>query len=126
MGGVFYPTGYAFIMFASIQDAERVAHEIDCVIDSNTDDSGTVTLLSPEMVLSEIGYTNGASDLSLPPERAEAAKVQKYVSLARQGHCALLVHMGSDTKTERVMQAVRKVPFSYGQHYRLLVIEDLI
>lgn len=126
LAGVFYPKGYAFIMFANGQDAEQVAHEIDCVIDSNPDDSGTVTLLSPETVLSEIGQVNGASDLALPSVGTEAATVQKYVALARQGHSALLVHMGSDAKAERVMQAVRKVPFSYGQRYHLLAIEDLV
>jgi hypothetical protein len=31
----------------------------------------------------------------------------------------------SDVETEQVMQAVRKVPFSYGQRYHFLVIEDL-
>ncbi|MGY8904335.1 MAG: RNA-binding protein [Burkholderiales bacterium] len=126
LGGVFYPKGYAFILFARLEDAEQVAHEIDCVIDSNSDDSGTVSLLGAETILRDIGKVNGESDVVLPSVGTEGATVQKYVSLARQGHCALLIHMGNSEKAERVMQAVHKVPFAYGQRYHLLAIEDLV
>jgi hypothetical protein len=125
LGGVFYPKGYAFIMFPTLADAEQVAKEIDAVIDSNPDDSGTVMMLPPDMVLRDIGKVTGAEDVTLPSVGTEGATVRQYVSLARQGHHALLIHVGTREKAERVMQAARKAHFSFGQRYHLLAMEDL-
>ena len=33
MGGVFYPTGYAFIMFPDSEDAKKIAHELETASD---------------------------------------------------------------------------------------------
>ncbi|MDO8770988.1 MAG: RNA-binding protein [Burkholderiaceae bacterium] len=121
MGGVFYPKGYAFIMFPNAQDAEQVAQEVL----TNHGSSAVVMFLTPLEILREIGKADGESDIELPSVGTEGATVTKYVELARQGHCALMVKVQSDEETERVMAAVRKVPFSYGQRYHLLAIEDL-
>jgi hypothetical protein len=55
----------------------------------------------------------------------EGATVRQYVDLAQQGHHALMIPAPSQDATERIMEVVRKVPFSYAQRYHLLVIEDL-
>jgi hypothetical protein len=83
--------------------------------------------LNPQAVLREIGkLESDEAPAKLPSIGTEAATVAKYINLARQGHHALMVRVHSDAETELVMQAVRKVPFSYGQRYHLLAIEDLV
>ena len=120
MSGVFYPKGYAVIMFEKSEDAEQIAHEWE----SRTGNDSTM-LLSPPMVLRHIGKVEGESDVELPSVGTEGATVRKYVDLARAGHCALMVKVASDEEAEALMLEVRKVPFSYGQRYHLLAMEDL-
>lgn len=121
MTGVFYPKGYAFIMFPVTSDAEHAAQEIS----AQQGDDEQVMFLSASTVLKDIGKVEGESDIALPSVGTEGATVRRYIDLARKGHCALMVKVGSDTETERVMQAARKASFSYGQRYHLLAMEDL-
>ena len=121
MGGVFYPTGYAFVMFPDARAAEQVAGDIE----SAPGTTGPVMFLSPAMVLKEIGKVEGDSDVALPSVGTEGATVRRYIDLARKGHAALMVKLGSDEDAELVMIAARKVTFSYGQRYHLLAMEDL-
>ena len=81
--------------------------------------------LSASTVLKDVGKVEGDSVIALPSVGTEGATVRRYIDLARQGHCALMVKVGSDEDTERVMQAARKASFSYGQRYHLLAMEDL-
>jgi hypothetical protein len=118
LGGVFYPTGYAFIMFPDAANAAQVARELDA-------DHEGIMLLTPADILSQIGKADDESDVALPSIGTEGATVRKYVDLAREGHHALMIPAPSQEATERIMEVVRKVPFSYAQRYHLLVIEDL-
>ena len=81
--------------------------------------------LDASTVVREIGKVEGDSDIVLPSVGTEGATVRKYVDLAREGHCALMIKVNSDIETERVMQSARNASFSYGQRYHLLAIEDL-
>lgn len=119
--GVFYPTGYAFIMFPDIAHAEQVARELE----AGNPSGEHVMLLTPTVILKDIGKMDGHSNITLPQVGTERATVRKYVDLAQEGHHALMVHVHSDDETERMMEAVRKVPFSYAQRYHLLAMEDL-
>lgn len=121
MGGVFYPRGYAFIMFNNTSDAKQVGQEIELALG----DESSVMLLGPETILREVAKIDGTSDVVLPSVGTEGATVRKYVDLARQGHHALMVKIDSDEAAKRLMTAARKVPFSYGQRYHLLAMEDL-
>ena len=121
ISGVFYPKGYAFIMFPDTGAAEQVARDIE----GKPGTTGTIMLLSPATVLREIGKVEGESDVTLPSVGTEGATVRKYVDLARKGHVALMVKLGSDQDAELVMVAARKATFSYGQRYHLLAMEDL-
>ncbi len=118
MGGTFYPTGYAFIMFPDAEDAKQVAQELEVSNDG-------VMLLTPEDVLADIGHADGHSEMNLPRVGTEGATVHKYVDLAREGHHALMIPVPNKETTERIMEVVRKVPFSYAQKYHSLAIEDL-
>ena len=121
MSGVFYPTGYAFIMFPNADAAEKVARAIE----KDPGTTGPVMRLSAATVLKEIGKVDGESDVALPSVGTEGATVQRYVDLARKGHTALMVKLGSDDDAQLVMLAARKMNFSYGQRYHLLAMEDL-
>lgn len=118
MGGVFYPTGYAIIMFPDAEDARQVAHELEVSVDG-------VMQLTPEDIMKDISRADGHSDVRLPRVGTEGATVHKYVDLAREGHHALMIPMHDKEATERIMAVVRKVPFSYAQKYHSLAIEDL-
>lgn len=119
--GVFYPTGYAFIMFPEAGQAEQAARELE----EQGFDRQAIMLLTPEEILREIGKVDGDSDFMLPSVGTEGATVQKYVALAREGQHALMVHAPSEKESERVMAVVRKQPFSYAQKYHMLAMEDL-
>ncbi|MEO7954713.1 MAG: RNA-binding protein [Polaromonas sp.] len=119
--GVFYPTGYAFLLFPDEQNANQAGAELEAAGFDRQD----IMLLSPEVILREIGKIDGESDVALPSVGTEGATVRKYVDLAREGHFALMVKAPSDKDTQRVMAAVASLPFSYGQKYHILAMEDL-
>ena len=115
LSGIFYPKGYAFVMFPTAEAAQQVASQ-------NFDHA---MLLTPAQVLLEVGQVKDDSDVELPPVGTEGATVRKFIDLAREGHHALMVKVSSDEETERLMVAARAASFSYGQRYHLLAMEDL-
>lgn len=121
MSGVFYPKGYALIMFPTPEGAAQVAADVA----SKHNAGSHVMFLSSAVILKDIGKVDGDSDVELPSVGTEGATVHKYVTLARQGHCALMVKVSSDDETEHLMISARNASFSYGQRYHLLAIEDL-
>ena len=118
ISGVFYPTGYAFIMFPDAESARQAADKIDPLSD-------TVMLLTPDLVLTEIGKVDGDSAAALPDVGTESATVQRYVNLARKCHHALMVAVPDAKAAELVTAEARKYDFSFGQLYHMLAIEDL-
>ena len=122
LSGVFYPTGYAVILFPDLEAATRVARELQAEVDSVSAD---MMLLTPAAILSQIGKADDQSDVELPSVGTEGATVRKFIDLARQGHHAVMVKIDSDEEAERLMVAARAAAFSYGQRYHLLAMEDL-
>jgi hypothetical protein len=118
MSGVFYPTGYAFIMFPDADSARQAAEKIDALSDA-------VMMLTPEIILKEIGKVNGDSDAALPDVGTEGATVQRYVNLASRGHHAVMAAVPDAKAAELVTAEARKYDFSFGQLYHMLAIEDL-
>ncbi len=121
MGGVFYPTGYAVLLFPEAETAEQAARELEA---AGFDDQA-VMLLPPQTILRDIGKVDGDSDGGLPSVGTEGATVDTYVRLARKGHHGVMVHAPDDEDTQRLTSAVSHLPFSYGQKYHMLAIEDL-
>ena len=118
LGGVFYPRGYAFIMFPGEGDARQVADELGAA-------ASAAMLLDPQTILQEIGKVDGDDESAMPDVGTESATVMKYIALARQDHYALMIPVHGDQEKERLMVAVRKTPYSYAQLYHLLAMEDL-
>ncbi len=121
IGGAFYPTGYSMILFADPKAARQVGQLL--VDDGVSGDD--IYFIPPDVILSQISPTASDADEPLPSAGTDAATVRAYTKLAHDGHAALLVKTAEDEDAERVMKAVRTVPFAMAQRYRTLVIEDL-
>lgn len=121
VGGAFYPTDHSFVMFKNAADAESVGRAL-LERGFGGDD---VYLIPPATVLSQIGPTVHDADNPLPSAGTEGATARAYVQLAREGQTALMVRTPDAGSAERLMEEVRRVPYSIAQRYRALVIEDL-
>ncbi|MGJ7613478.1 MULTISPECIES: hypothetical protein [unclassified Variovorax] len=121
LGGAFYPTGYSMVMFAKLEDASRVGQQL---VDNGMS-SDDIFLLPPQAVLSQITPTVELADDPLPSAGTEGATVRAYTKLAKEGHAALLVKTDDRETADKLMEAVRTVPYAMAQRYRALVIEDL-
>ena len=77
MQGVFYPTGYAFLMFPDAQEAENAARKLE--------ESGfgeqDIMLLTPDVILREIGNIDGESSVALPSVGTEGATASDQAEL---------------------------------------------
>jgi hypothetical protein len=122
MSGVFYPTGYMFLMFPT----EQAARDAERKLEADGQSGEHILLLTPTDIQQKIARTVGNADIPLPSAGTEAETVRHFTELASQGHHALMIHAPSHDETEHIMEVLRGVPISYGQKYRHLVIEDLV
>lgn len=121
MRGVFYPTGYMFVMLPRLEDAERLDHDLE----SSGYRGHDVMLVPPDAILQQIGATVSHDMDTLPSIGTEAETVREYERRARQGECAVMIHAPTRQDSETVMDVVHTLPFSCATRYRPLVIEDL-
>jgi hypothetical protein len=121
MSGVFYPTGYMFVMFPSEQDAR----DADRLLQDDGYNGEAISLLTPQDIQEKLARTVGSADIPLPSAGTEADTVRHFAQLASQGHHALLIHAPSGKETEHIMDVLKQARISYAQKYRHLVIEDL-
>ncbi|MBA3774478.1 MAG: RNA-binding protein [Ramlibacter sp.] len=121
MSGVFYPTGYMFVMFPT----EKEARDAERALQDGGYSGESISLLTPQDIQEKVARTVGSADIPLPSAGTEADTVRQFVSLASKGHHALLIHAPSGKETGHVMEVLKDANISYGQKYRQLVIEDL-
>lgn len=122
LSGVFYPTGYMFVMFPTEKDARDAEHALQ----EDGCSGESISLLTPQEIQEKIVRTVGSADIPLPSAGTEADTVRRFAELASQGHHALMIHAPTGKETEHIMQVLKDAPISYGQKYRQLVIEDLV
>ncbi|MBL0419382.1 RNA-binding protein [Ramlibacter sp. AW1] len=122
MSGVFYPTGHAVLMFPGGHEDARKACKALAAVGIDDDE---MSLLSPEVIMSDITRTVGSADIPLPSVGTEADTVRQMSHLAAQGHWGLLVHAPHQKDSDLIRKAIENIPVSYAQKYRQLVIEDL-
>jgi hypothetical protein len=122
--GVFYPTGYMFIMFPTEQDAR----DAERALEDNGISGESISLLSPQDIQEKVARTVGSADLPLPSAGTEADTVRHFAQLASAGHHALMIHAPAARQSDRVMEVLKlkNAQMSYGQKYRHFVIEDLV
>jgi len=121
MGGVFYPTGYMFLMFPG----EKEARDAERALEDDGYNGESICLLTPKDILEKVARTIGGEE-PLPSAGTEADTVRQFAVLAKEGHHALLIHAPSARETEHIMTVLKDSPISYGQKYRHLIIEDLV
>jgi hypothetical protein len=122
MGGVFYPTGYVFLMVPTRDAAGKAAQAL---LDGGVEDND-ISLVTPEMIQEKIARTVGNADIPLPSAGTEGDTVRRFAELASRGHHALMVHAPKAEQSDRVMDLLKGHEISYAQKYRKLVIEDLV
>lgn len=121
MRGVFYPTGYMFVMLPRLEDAEQLDHDLE----SSGYRGHDVMLVPPDAIVQQIGATVRHELDTLPSIGTEAATVLEYERRARQGEFAVMIHAPTRQDSQAVMDVVHTLPFSCATRYRPLVIEDL-
>ena len=122
LGGVFYPTGYMFVMFPGREEARKAEQAL---VDDGCNEQ-SISLLTPEVIQEKIARTVGSADIPLPSAGTEAQTVRHFARLAGEGHHALMIHAPTALETEHIMGVLHDAPISYAQKYRHLVIEDLV
>ena len=122
MSGVFYPTGYMFIMLPS----EKEARDAELALEDDGYPGESISLLTPRDIQEKVARTVGNADIPMPSAGTEADTVRRYAALASEGHHALMIHAPSAKQTEHVMDVLKDANISYGQKYRHLIIEDLV
>ncbi|MDP3171428.1 MAG: RNA-binding protein [Polaromonas sp.] len=120
MGGVFYPTGFAVLLYPEAEQARQAGEALEAAGFAGE----AVMLLPPETILRDIGKVDGDKG-GMPSVGTEGHTVDKYIALARQGHHGVMVHAPDDEDTERLLTSLRQLPFTYGQKYHMLAMEDL-
>ena len=121
--GVFYPTGYMFIMFPT----EKDARDAERALEESGWTGETISLLTPTDIRQTISRTvDDSGEEPLPSAGTEADTVRHFTDLAGQGHHALMIRAPTAAETEHIMDVLKNFPISYGQKYRHLVIEDLV
>jgi len=120
IGGGFYPTGYSMVMFPDQASAVSAGTAL-----SSADSDAEVFFLTPAAILSQVTPTVSDADDPLPSAGTEGATVRAYSKLAKEGHHGLLVKTPNEEAAARMMEVVRRFPYSIAQRYRMLVIEDL-
>lgn len=121
MAGQFYPTGHIVLMLPDAGAAEAAGRAL---VDAGVADDD-IMLITPDAMMSQIVRTVGSSGTTLPSAGTEADTVRRFSQYASQGHYALLVRAPDNEDSEHVMAALRGLPVSHAQKYRMLVIEDL-
>ena len=121
MRGVFYPTGHMVLMFPTEQGARDAAR----LLGDNGFAEDDVSLITPGDFQREIVGATG-DDEALPSAGTEGDTVRKFTNLAREGHHALMIRAPHAEDSDRVMALLKDCQISYGQKYRMLVIEDIV
>lgn len=119
--GQFYPTGHVIVMIPSLEGAKKA---VQALTDAGVSED-EISLLTPEVIQSQIVRTVGSADIPLPSPGTESDTVRRFSQYASKGHHALLIHAPEADHGERVMGALKGHEVSYAQKYRMLVIEDL-
>lgn len=122
LGGTFYPTGHAMLMF---ENADKAREAASTLVRQGAVEEDSIQFIAPETLLAQITPTVADADDPLPSPGTEAATVRAYTALAREGHAGLLVPTPDDATRDAVMAALAPLRPSMAQRYRALAIEDL-
>jgi hypothetical protein len=118
--GIFYPTGWMVIAFASRESAEQVRRDL---LTGGYDEADCRLVRSDEVIPSaqaQLDSSGWLAKLGMADEM-----VGRHLDAANRGSTFLLIHALSDVEAERVMKVVRRVPFDLAHRYHRLAIEEI-
>jgi len=117
--GVFYPRGQVFAM---LPDAARGRAAADAV--SALPGIGAVQVVEGAAIAQR--FTQRAEEVGgAPSVGREDQFMLRFVELARQGLCGLLIDLG-EADAAAVAEALQAQRAALAYHYRALVIEELV
>jgi hypothetical protein len=118
--GVFSPTGHVVMAFATAGDAERARH---LLIGSGFGEEDVVHYNKNE-VMAEIERSEKQSENPLQMGQ-EAAKVDEYLVLAKEGCGFLILHAPKDEAAKRAVTIVKPLGLKFAEKYNWLTMEEL-
>ena len=121
IGGAFYPTQFALVMYATEDEASEIARRLTEHLFKVED----VFSVPPAVALQEIAATADVSETPLPSMGSDGAVVRNIVELARQGHFGLLVRTQDDKDIDALRSIITNTNYSFAKAYHWLAIEDL-
>jgi len=118
--GIFYPTGWMVIAFASRESAEQVRRDL---LTGGYDEADCRLVRSDEVIPSaqaQLDSSGWLAKLGMADEM-----VGRHLDAANRGSTFLLIHALSDVEAERVMKVGRRVPFDLAHRYHRFAIEEI-
>ena len=118
--GIFYPTGWMVIAFASRESAEQVRRDL---LTGGYAEADCRLVRSDEVIPSaqaQLDSSGWLAKLGMADEM-----VGRHLDAANRGSTFLLIHALSDVEAERVMKVIRRVPFELAHRYHRLAIEEI-
>ena len=118
--GVFSPTGYVVMVFDSDGDAERARQSL---LDNGFSEED-VTHYSNHEVTAEFEKSEEHSSDPIQLGQ-EMAKIDQYLTLAKQGCGFLVLHAPEDEAAKSAVEIVRPFGLKLAEKYNRLTIEEL-
>ena len=119
LGGVFYPTDHAVVMYPNEPQTKAMGHTLEAK--GATDE---VSLMTASQMIAEIEPTVALADQPLPSAGTEAATARALCRLAHEGHAGLLVPTPHVRAFETLKSVIEGSGYSMARRYGQLVIED--
>jgi len=118
--GVFSPTGHVVMAFPSDADAERARQ----LLIDNGFRAEDVTHYGNAEVTAEF---EKSEEHAIDPIQIgqEVAKVEEYLSMAKQGNGFLVLHAPEDEAARSAVAIVRPCGLKFAEKYNKLTIEEL-
>lgn len=117
--GIFYPMGHIVVAFPAYDDAARVQQDL---MTGGYDREDAAVYRCDEVVkASEQNLENHTGWLARLGKSDEMVK--RHLAAAKQGAAFAVIYAPSDIEAERVMNVVRRVPFSFAHRYRRFAIQ---
>jgi hypothetical protein len=118
--GVFSPTGHVFMAFGNDKSAEMAQRALLAGGFSEND----VTRYNKEDVIQEcersMEHASNAAQIG-----QDAAKIEEYLALAKEGCGFLVVHAPEDERSKQAIAIVHPYGLKFAEKYNRLTLEEL-
>lgn len=118
--GVFSPTGYVVMAFATDAASEKARQ---LLLQSGFSEKD-VTQYNNDEVMGELDRSEEHAEDPTQMGQ-EVAKVEEYLELAKQGAGFLVVHAPKDEDAKRAVRLVKQFDLKFAEKYNRLTMEEL-